>query len=315
MAFLGKIAYLLLFPGLAFILLAGALSRGLMGAVSSVVSGAVPSGPPQGFRSLFGLLDSECVPADGPLHAMSWLAPVVKLFALSWLACVIAGFIGGDVFLAFALLVTAATCDILLAFSSSNPRVRENGREELLGAIAWLVPLALILCTVSIRVGGSGLGDLSGLVAWQERNGVLLAASRAGGLALAGSILAFIAALPALACFARLRPLGRAIFSEPPCGIASELSGPTLAFERASGLAGIFVGAFLLVAVFLGGPASTWYEVLFWFLKIAAVVLLAGVVDSFFARMSSRRALVWMLAGSGGLAVLALALTWAGVAR
>jgi NADH:ubiquinone oxidoreductase subunit H len=241
---------------------------------------------------------------------VQWCAPVIKLLALSWVSCIVLGFLSGDVALLFVLLVLAAATDLLLVFCSANPRVRQNGPGEALCLLGWAVPLALVLAGAALRTGEVGL---SGLIKWQVSNGVAVASSTGGALAQAGSACGVAAAIVCALGMARIRPLGRGLFDEPPGGVTADLSGPPLALLRLSETAGLVVVPLVLVLLFFAGPHSQWYEIAFWGLKVLGLIILLGVVDLVLPRARSDRAFVWSLAAGGLLALAGVILVWVGV--
>lgn len=310
MAFVGKFIYLVLFPGLLFVLLGGFAARTVLSGMSAALTGVAPAGPATGLPALMRLFSRECVATDGPLHGLLWSAPPVQLLALSWVSCIVFGFLPGDLALLFALLLLASGADILPAFCSANPRVRQNGFSQAARVLGWAVPLALVFALVGLRTGEI---SLTGLVQWQVANGMLIASVAGGTLAQVGTALGLAAALVGALSLARLRPLGPGLFDDPPGGVLCDVSGPPLAMMRLSETAYFFVAPLLIAALFFAGPASTWYEVAFWALKVAALVILLGVADLVSPRLRSGRALAWTLGAGGALSVAALVLVWVGV--
>lgn len=309
MVFVGKIAYLLLFPGMLFVLLAGLAARAVLAGVGTAVAGRERRGAGAGTGFLFSAPRSECIATDGSLHAVTWIAPVVKILALSWVSCLVFGFIRGDLVLLFALLLLASGADVVVAFTSGNPRVRQSAWPEAASLAAWAVPLGLVVATVSLRTGDP---TLSGLIKWQSTNGALVAA-RGGAAAQAGTVLALVAALAAALALARLRPLGRGYLSDAPGGLLDDVSGPPLAFFIAGETVGLFVIPLVLVALFFAGPAAHPYEIIFWGLKVLGVFVLLALVDVVSARARSRSALIWGAGAAGAIALAGLVLTWIGV--
>ena len=312
MSFIGKLAYLVLFPGLVFIAFAGTLARGLLAGMSGAITGGNPGGPEQSLPSILYLLNGECIPIGGPIQALQWLAPAVKLLSLSWVSCAIFGFLPGDVVLVYALLLLSSSADLVLCFMSGNPRVRQNGWPEAVSLLGWSIPLAAVLAGVSLRTGSV---SISGLINWQTANGVLLGSTAGGELALAGSWLMFLVALMCSLSMMRLRPFGRGYFSDAPAGICCDISGPPLALLRVAEMASFIVVPLLIVALFLGGGASASYEVVFWGLKLAGLFMLLGLFDQVSARMRADRVLLWLVCAGSACAVVGLVLVRSGVSR
>lgn len=310
MVFVGKIAYLVLVPGALFVLLAGLAARTVMAGVGTAIAGVERRGIGNGAGYLFSAAGSECVATGGSLHAVMWVAPLVKVLALSWVSCMVFGFIKGDLVVLFALLMLASGSDVAATCLSGNPRVRQAAWPEAASLMAWAVPFGFVLAALSLRTGEV---TLSGLINWQATNGVLVGASAGGGAARAGTVLALIAALASGPALARLRPLGRGYLSDAPGGILDDVSGPPLSFFVAAETAALFVLPLVLVALFFAGPAAHWYEIVFWGLKTLGIFVLLALMDVVCARASSRRTLIWGAGLAGAVALAGLVLTWIGV--
>ncbi|MFH1150735.1 MAG: NADH-quinone oxidoreductase subunit H [Actinomycetota bacterium] len=308
---MAKLAYLALFPGMLFLAFAGVASRSLAGSVPGIVLGGSARGPSLTVPDLARTMRGETVAAGGSLHAVMWLAPVLKLAALSWASCVLFGRVRGDLTLLFSLLVLAGIADLLLFAASTNPRVRRNAPAEAWALLGWALPLGIVLAALYVRTGA---WTVQALVAWQVANGAVLGSAQGGGaLVVTGGALSFTAACVCMVTLARLRPLGRGLLSDPPSGAISDISGAPLALVCLGEGATLFLAALLPVALFLAGSASTWYGLAFWALKVAGLVLLAGVLDLLFARSASRRAAFWALGAGGVLSLAGLVLIWLGV--
>jgi hypothetical protein len=310
MAFVGKLAYLLIFPGLLSVVMAGYAARFVLAGMKGAMTGGYLEGPTTCGWSSVRQFASESIATGGSLNAVGWCAPVIKLLALSWVSCIALSFLGGDVVLLFALLVLAAAADLLLVFSSANPRVLQNAPGEALWVLGWAVPLALVFAGVALRTGEVGVAALA---RWQVANGVMVASASGGALAQAGSALGLAAALVCGLSMARMRPLGRGLFDDPPGGVTSDLSGPPLAILRLADTAALIVVPLVLVLLFFAGPYREWYEIAFWGLKVLGLLIVLGAVDLVFPRMRSSRAFIWSLALAGTLALAGLGLIWAGV--
>lgn len=310
MAFMGKIAYMLLFPGLLFVFLAGTLARGLLAGMEGAISGAVPCGPASSVPSLLNLLTGENFPADGSLNFVQWIAPTVKLLALSWISCIVFGFLEGDLVLIFGLLVLASASDLLLCATSANPRVRLSLWPQAVSSVSWAVPLSLVFAAVALRTGEV---SISKIIDWQVVNGVMPGSVSGGVLQLVGMGIIVVPAMMAGSTLIGLRPFGRNLFADFPGGIAADVSGPPLAVSRVSQSACLFVIPLLLVALLFAGPFTIWYEVIFWALKVAGVVMILGIVDGVTKRQPTPRAKWWLLFGGGVLALAGLILVWLGV--
>lgn len=177
MAFVGKLAYLVLFPGILFVIAAGLAARAVVSGVGTAVAGRERRGIATDSALLLSSLDREAISTGGAFHAVEWLAPLVKVVALSLVSCIIFGFISGDLVLVYALLLVAGGADLLAASLSENPLVAHEARGEAAALVAWAVPFAMALAAVGVR---SGEVSVSGLIRWQAGGGVLLASSSGG---------------------------------------------------------------------------------------------------------------------------------------
>ncbi|PKQ28733.1 MAG: hypothetical protein CVT63_01095 [Candidatus Anoxymicrobium japonicum] len=310
MVFVGKIAYLTVFPGMLFIFLAGLAAHAVASGVRTAISGSELPGAGIGHERFSVVAGTECIVTGGSFQAVMWVAPVLKILALSWVSCIILGFLKGDLALLYALLLMAGATDVFAVFLSQNPRVCQTAWPEAASLLAWAIPFATALAALVLRTGEV---SVSGLIRWQVANGVLAGASAGGAAARAGALLALASATAAALALARLRPLGRGYKQGAPGGLLDDVSGPPLAFFAASESAMLFVVPLVLVALFFAGPCARWFAVVFWGLKILGVLLLLALIDTVFARASSTRALVWGAGGAGGLALIGLVLTWIGV--
>ncbi len=287
MVFVGKLACLVLFPGVVFITAAGYAALAVTSGIGAAVAPGGRSGSSRNLATTLGHARSECIATGGSLHAAMWISPVFKLLALGWVSCVVCGFLPGDVVLVFALMLAAAGSDVLFAYVSENPRVRQSAWPEAASLLAWAVPMALVTACVGLLTHQA---EIKGVISWQTANGTPLASG--APTAIAGAWLALLAAIAATGAVARLRPLGRSCM-EGTGAILDDVSGPPLAFFLAGNQAMLFVATLVLVAFFFAGPASNWYQVVFWALKVIGVLVLLGLLDVLAPRMRSGRALLW----------------------
>jgi hypothetical protein len=246
MVFVGKLAYLVLFPGILFVLLAGLVVRALMSGVRTALAGAGRQGAASGGGYLVQSVGQQEVAAAGSMNAVAWLAPLVKLAAIAWISCILMGVLPGDVVLLYALLLAALASDAFVALLSANPRVRQGAWAEAASLFAWAIPFSFVVATVVLR---STEMTVSGIIKSQVSQGVLIASSNGGALARAGGSLALVSALCSMTAFARLRPFGRGYLSGSPSGLLDDVSGPPLSFFIAAETAALFVAALLLVAL------------------------------------------------------------------
>lgn len=310
MAFVGKIAYLVLFPGILFILLAGVLARAVSTGMGAALSGGDRRGLAASAAFMFSAPDQEAISTGGALYAVVWLAPLVKLVALAWVSCIIFGFFNADLVLLFALLLVAGGADLLTAFLSPNPLVMRQAWGEAASLLAWAVPFAGVCAAVALR---SGQVSVKAVIDTQVTGGVLLASASGGAVARVGGALTLIAAISAGVALARLRPFGRGYAAGSPGGMLDDVSGTPLAMFAGAGAAALFVVPLVIVMLFFAGPAGNWYEIIFWALKVLGVLVLLLLVDLVSARAGSRTVTRWGVGAMGFIALLGLVLTWIGV--
>lgn len=278
--------------------------------MSGAVTGARPAGPAQSLPSIIRLTVGESIPAENQPRALQWLAPAVRLFAFSWVSCIIFGFLPGDIVLVYALLLLSSCADLVLCFTSGNPRVRQNSWPETVSSLGWALPLAFVFAGLALRTGSVSLARV---ISFQEAYGVLLGSTVGGALALAGSWLLFLVSLMCAVSLMRTRPFGRDYFGDAPGGIAWDTSGAPLALLRLSEAASLFVVPLLLVALFLAGPVSNWYEAVFWGLKLTGIFLLLALFDTASAGLRSDGVLSWLLGAGSLVAIVGLLLIRFGV--
>ena len=307
--FVGKLAYLILFPGTVFVIAVGVAARAVTSGVGAAVAGPGRSGSPWSAAQIVRCARTECVAAGGSLHGAMWVVPVFKLLAISWASCIVLGFLGGDLVLLFALLALAAGCDVFFAYISPNPRVQQQAWPEAVSLLAWAIPFALVTCCVVLRTRAV---SVSGLIAWQAANGSPLIGHAGGVTADVGTFLALFAALFSTVAITRLRPLGRG-YTTGPGALLDDVSGPPLAFFLAGDVAMMFIAPLAIVTLFFAGSAAHWYQVVFWALKVLGVLLLLGLIDVVSSRAGTRRVIAWGICLGGGLALAGLILVWIGV--
>lgn len=308
MVFVGKVAYLALFPGALFIILAGVAAKLVTSGVAHAFAGPSRLGS-WSTPELIRATETECIAAGGPLHAATWITPVFKLMAISWASCIVFGFLPGDLVLLYFLLLAAAGADVLFAYISGNPRVRQQAWPEAVSLLAWALPFALATCCVALR---THTASVSALINLQGAAGPTLAGPLGGVVADVGMGLALLAALFASVAIMRFKPLGRGYMTGSGA-LLDDVSGPPLAFFLAGNAAMLFVAPLVLVALFFAGPASHWYQVLFWFLKVLGLLVLLAIADAALSRACPRRVAAWGIGFAGGAALAGLILVWIGV--
>jgi hypothetical protein len=309
MEFIGKVAYLLLFPGVLFLIIAGLAAKGITSTVGLAVAGWHRTGPEWAGGRVLRATTTESVATGEGLQAVAWVWPVVKLIALSWASCVLMGFLPGDLTLLFALLLVAAGSDVLAAYILPNPRTRQGAWPEAASLIAWALPASIAFACVAMRTHQV---SLSALVSWQSLNGSPLVASQGGIAAEVGAALALVGLFVATVALARLKPLGRPSLAGNGA-LLDDVSGPPLAFWMGGSLAMMFVAPLTVVVLFFAGPSSNWYQVVFWALKVVGVLILLGLADVLSSRASARRVLLWGACVGGSVALAGLVLTWIGM--
>jgi hypothetical protein len=306
MSFLGKLVYLSLFPGAAFLVLAGSLA----GAIAEWVRGTEKGGA-EGANRFSELWRPFTGGRDGedPAHTLTWIVPPIRLLSVAWVSCILFGFLEGDTVLVFALLVAWAASDLLLSRVYGDGEAEDRQAHKATAALGWALVLATVLAAISLRTGEV---ELSRIIHWQADNGMLVASvSGAGSLTTAGIDLAFLAALLAAISMMGLEPFGRGWSAGR--GESPGIPGPALAAMRASEMAMLVTAPLLLVALFLAGPAGNWYESLFWALKVIAILAATALACRAAAGWRARALEPYLAGAAAVLALAGLALVWAGV--
>ncbi len=309
MAFVGRLAYLVLFPGLLFVLAAGGLAWSAARRLASL--GSTPELEAGGIRGILAPLRDSDRGGGGEYDFLHVSCPAVKMLSLAWVSCMVFGALGGDLVLAYALLLLALGCDLLAGFMAPGAEARRAARERISGMAGWAAPFALVLAGASLRTGRVGV---TAVIDWQAANGSLVSSPLGGALATAGSAVLLAAALLCSSALAGMRPLGGGIRTEDEAGRECALSGVRLSLQRGGRAAQLFVAALVVCALFLAGPASTWYEVLLWALKVAGLVGVFTLLELGFGRLGARVPASRAGAAAFILAAAGLALTWAAVA-
>ncbi|MBN2169655.1 MAG: NADH-quinone oxidoreductase subunit H [Actinobacteria bacterium] len=310
MAFASKLFYLAVFPGFFFILVSGTLARGLKQIIPVGGHGQESAFPASSMKTLLGLIAGETIANGGQYHALLWIGPALKLFALSWITCMVFGFMSGDLFLFFTLLLMFSSVDLFICWLSGGKRVRQQCWRTATAIIGWAVPFSLVLSAIALR---TETVSIQGILSWQTAYGPLVISPEGGTIALVGAIVMVPAAFLCLASLAGLKPFGTRVFTYQPGDVASEFSGAPLAMFCASQTSALIVMPLLLIVLLFAGPASGWLEVLFWILKVAGALILMLLLDFMTTRAERLRIFYWMVGLGGTLAMTALILTWTGV--
>ncbi|MBN1289689.1 MAG: NADH-quinone oxidoreductase subunit H [Actinobacteria bacterium] len=310
MTFATKLFYLAVFPGFFFILTGGTLARGLRQSVPAGGHGHDSAFPALSMRALLRLLAGETIAAGGQFHALMWIGPAVKIFSLSWVMCIVFGFMSGDLFLFFTLLLMFSSVDLFVCWLSGGGRVRQQCWRTATAVIGWAVPLSIVLSAIAMRTDSV---SMQGIIGWQAAYGPLVVSTEGGIFARIGSIVMVPAGFLCFTSLAGLKPFGTRLFTFQPGDIASEFSGAPLAMLCASQTSALIVMPLIFIALFFAGPASNWLEVVFWVLKVAGAVILMLSVDFMSARAERLKIFYWMVGFGGTSALAAFILTWIGV--
>ena len=308
MSFAGKIVYLVLFPGALTLLLTGAAARLVLGAVSAAARAPRDVRPP-GLLSIYSSFAGEPRGEAVFAGAVVWAAPPARLFAVSWVACIVSGFLEGDLVLVYFLLLLALAARLAASHAAGVVERGPDATAEYGALVGCAAALGLALAVVALRTGEV---EFSRVLNWQVQNGSLIAHTGDGALALAGSALGLAGALIAGLGLMRLGPFhvqGRAgAHGDAPV----RLAGPPLAVLEASDVAMLAVVPLLITALFFAGGAGTWYQVAFWALKVLGVLVVSGAVGAACARLKGSHALA-VLPGVGcALALAGLIMVWTG---
>lgn len=311
MEFVGRLAYLVLFPGLLFITAAGTVAWSVARRIASFGPGA-PLDPGPGPTGILEPLKSETREGGrGEVEFLDLACPQVKILCLAWVSCAVFGVMSGDVALVYALFALAFTCDALVESFRLPPGGRPGATEAAARALGWLAPLAPVLAGVALRTGQV---SVSGVIEWQAANGMLVSSPEGGPLATAGAAVLLGAALLFGSGMAGMRPRPCGDRSGSGAGGEGEPAGVKLALDRCGRAARLFVTALLICALFLAGPASNWHEALSWALKIAGMVAVFALLELALRGLAPRLKVGWTAAAPLALAVAGLALTVAAAA-
>lgn len=310
MAFALKLFYLAVFPGFLFTLLAGTLARGLKQAIPAGSCGQESAFPASSPKTLIRLLFSETIAAAGDFHALLWIGPAVKIFALSWISCIVFGFMSGDVFLLFTLLLVFSSTDLFLCWLTGGKRVRQQCWRTATAVIGWVVPLAAVIAAVTLRTDSV---SVQGIIRWQGAYGSLIVSPEGGNLARIGCIAGAAASFLCFSSLSGMKPFGTRMFTFQPGDITTEFSGVPLAMLCASQTCALLVMPLVLVSLFFAGPASNWLEVLFWILKVTGALILMVLFDYMSSAAQRFRIFYWMVGFGGALALASFVLVWVGV--
>ncbi|MDD5748251.1 MAG: hypothetical protein PHP64_04250 [Actinomycetota bacterium] len=295
MSFLGKVLYIVLFPGFFFLVFSGSVLLTLR----SYLLRDRPSFP---FVPIWiARITREGNISNDDIEPIRIFLAVTGSVSISLLSCIIFGFIKGDVFLCYILLV-------LFFFSNAAIFIREkrekddnsadstislknclftyengNSKQNLRGfAFLALFLITIVFSGVSLRTVES---SVHGIMSWQVAHGMTISSREGGTFEVLGSVFLFISA------FLCLLPIFHLTLEREKQLIEKMKSegGYVNALMSANMASCSFLASLLLSAFFLAGPAGAFHEILWWALK----VLMVFFALSFFSSIIEKRASLW----------------------
>jgi len=266
MSFLGKVIYLLVFPGFFFLV-----------SVSSIATFARRE--ENAFSAWRRLIISTPKERDSA-NSINIAASVVRVLTLSWLSCILFGFFQGDLVLVFNLLLLQALCSSILDISSLEDLSKKDLLSYATVRFGWTIPLALAFVVTSLRCGEV---MISGIISWQNVAGMAVTSTAGGLKALSGSVLSLLSALTASLGILGFAPFSSVKFKERR--VEEILDAVVLSSDSA-----VYIVIPLLVTIlFFAGKTQPWYEYIIWALKVIIVFIFLSVVDLILRKKRSMR--------------------------
>ena len=297
----------ILFLGLFFTVAAGLLTSWVDRKVTAMVQMRV--GPPflQPLYDLRKLLIKEtCVPEGGAI-GLFLVAPLIGFAGVTLASMILwrslldveATFVG-DLIVVIYLLAMPALGVILGSFASRNPLASIGGSREIKLMVAYELPLVLAVLVPVIQAGSIRLGDL------------VAAPSPAGSLS---GILALLVCIACMQAKLTIVPFDMPeAETELSGGALIEYSGPPLAMFKLTRAMMLFTLPVLLAALFFGGAmtAPGWVPkiigLLVWFLLVALTIVIRNTTP----RVRTDQAVKFYWGPVSAVALIAVALAWAG---
>ena len=292
-----QLIQILLFPGLAFMLVAGGFLSWFDRKITAWVQ--FRKGPPilQPFYDVYKLVmvketilprfASRITFLSAPVFAATG-ALIAGLLVLLPAFGVTGGFMG-EIIVVFYVLAIPSLSYIVGALASGNPIASVGASREMKLIIGYELCFLLILAAVVFKSGFHL--DIAGIMAAQRESGAFI-----GSIS---GVLLFIALMMTVQAKLGMVPFDAAeAETELASGYLIEYSGPPLGFIRLSKYLLIFVLPVLVVALLLGGFDLAGWGILWAALKILLVVLLLTLVRNTNPRLTIKQAMrfffVWM---------------------
>jgi NADH-quinone oxidoreductase subunit H len=299
--------YFLIFPGLLFASVTGALLSWVDRKITARVQ--FRQGPPvlQPFYDFFKLLlvKETILPKRGS-PVMFLLSPVFAVFGATMAGVFIllplmninSGF-RGDIIVIFYLLTIPSFSYIMGALASGNPLAAVGGSREMKLILSYELTFLLFIAGIIMKSGQHS--DLYSIIRYQQE-----------GSAFIGSISGILLFITGLLCIQA--KLALIPFDMPEAeaeitgGIYIEYSGAALAMIKLAKYIMFFVLPALLVAMLMGGFRLQGVNILWSVLKILSVILLITLIRNTNPRIKIRQAIKFFGVWMNLLAVIALVL-------
>jgi len=299
--------YFLVFPGLLFVSVTGALLSWFDRKISARVQ--FRQGPPllQPFYDFFKLLlvKETILPRKGsPMIFL--LAPVFAVFGATMAGVFIllplfnisTGF-RGDLLVIFYLLTIPSFSYITGALASGNPLAAVGSSREMKLILSYELTFLLVIAGIIMKCGQKF--DLYSIIQTQQ-----------AGSPFIGSISGVLLFIVALFCVQA--KLAFVPFDMPEAeaeitgGIFIEFSGATYALIKLSKYIMLFILPSLLVALFMSGFMLNGIHILWAVLKVIGVVLLITLIKNTNPRIKIKQAMSFFMVWMNLIAVIALVL-------
>lgn len=303
--------YFLVFPGLLFLAVVGALLSWYDRKITAWVQFRV--GPPilQPFYDFFKLLlvKETILPKYGSKFTFL-MAPIFAVFGASMAGMFIllpllgidTGF-KGDLFVIFYLLTIPSLTYIIGAIASGNPLAAVGGSREMKLILSYELTFLLVIAAIILKANQQI--DLYSIIQVQQ-DGSPFIGSISGVILFVVSIFCVQAKL-ALVPFDM--PEAETEISE---GIFIEYSGSAYAMVKLAKYIMFFILPSFIIAILLGGARLEGIGILWFVLKVLVVVLLLTLIRNTNPRVKIKQALKFFLVWMNILAIVAILLAFLG---
>lgn len=307
---MAQLIHILLFPGLAFMLVAGGFLSWFDRKITAWVQ--FRKGPPmlQPLYDFVKLMSKETIlPRNAsrmtflsaPLFAATG-ALIAGLLILLPAFGVTSGF-KGDLIVIFYVLAIPSLSYIIGALASGNPIASVGASREMKLIIGYELCFLLILAALVYKSGFAF--DIAGVMAAQQEGGAFIGS--------VSGVLLFMALMMTVQAKLGMVPFDAAeAETELASGYLIEYSGPPLAFIKLSKYLLILVLPVLVVALLLGGFHLSGWGILWGALKILLVVLLVTLVRNTNPRVTIKQAMKFFFVWMNLLVIAAIVLSYLG---